>query len=302
MHFDLDIKTIKNFVVIAEMNHISNAAERLHITQPTLSRQVAGLEARLHTKLLDRTKSGVVLTESGEAFYQRCKRLVKEYDDFLGWTQNFKGVISGTLNVAYQKVCENMFIQLQSGFLKQQPNVTIINHRQDKTPLIVGLCSGELDAAYIYSHELRNSYKHIQSLQVGALQEMLLVSRDNPLSQKSSVHISELQGEPFILASKGNSPCRAMDIMDWCGTYGFSPKVVATADTFAEYLLEVVRHNGVTIFPYVQSMEVSGQVKFVKLEGLTDPYPISIAWSENNTNLALSSYLKFIERQMFLSA
>ena len=299
--FDLNIETIKNFIVVAEMGNITNASERLYITQPTLSRQISSLEETLNVTLLERAKNGVALTEAGETFYQECKEFVRAYDNFLSHAFEFQNIVVGTLNIAYQKSCEEKVIGFHSEFLRTYPNVVIKNFRQDNNNFINQLISGKLDAAYLYGRELRHSYKNIKSLQIGVLHNMLLVSRDNPLSQRERVHLSELKDERFILPSKSNSPYKAAEIVKACESYGFIPQSMASADAMIDYLLGVVRFKGVTILPYMHNIEESAQVKYIELDGYEEQYPIHIAWNESNTNPALSTYLKFIQRQLVTS-
>lgn len=298
MKYDLNIGTIKNFMTVAEMGNITNAAERLYITQPTLSRQIFGLEEMLNVTLLDRNKNGVILTDAGKSFYEQCRNLVKAYDDFLGHAFEFQNIVVGTLKVAHQKSSEEKVIDFHSGFLQTYPNVTIKNFRQDSRNFVNGLISGELDVAYLYGRELRHSYKNIKSLQVGTLRNMLLVSRDNPLSKRERVHLSELKDERFILPSKSNSPYKAAEIIKACESYGFIPQCMGNADAMMDYLLGVVRFKGVTILPYMHNVEESDQVKYVELDGYEQQYPIHVAWNETNTNPVLSTYLAFIERQL----
>lgn len=298
MKYDLNIGTIKNFMTVAEMGNITNAAERLYITQPTLSRQISSLEEMLNITLLDRNKNGVILTDAGKSFYEQCRNLVKAYDDFLGHAFEFQNIVVGTLKVAHQKSSEETVIDFHSVFLQTYPNVTIKNFRQDSRNFVNELISGELDVAYLYGRELQHSYKNIKSLQVGTLRNMLLVSRDNPLSKQERVHLSELKDERFILPSKSNSPYKAAEIIRACESYGFIPQCMGNADAMMDYLLGVVRFKGVTILPYMHNVEESDQVKYVELDGYEQQYPIHVAWNETNTNPVLSTYLAFIERQL----
>ena len=108
MNFELNINIIRNFVTVAEMGNITNAAEKLYITQPTLSRQISSLESSLNVALLERMKTGVTLTAAGESFYKQCCNLVKAYDELIGKVYEFHNIIAGTLNIGYQKSSEEI--------------------------------------------------------------------------------------------------------------------------------------------------------------------------------------------------
>lgn len=74
---DLDLRLVRYFTVVAEHRHFGRAATDLHITQPSLSRQVQRLEQQVGARLFDRTPRGTRLTEAGEAFLPRAKALLR---------------------------------------------------------------------------------------------------------------------------------------------------------------------------------------------------------------------------------
>jgi DNA-binding transcriptional LysR family regulator len=74
---DLDLLLVRYFTAVAEYRHFGRAAEFLHVTQPSLSRQIRSLEQQLGARLLDRTPQGSRLTEAGEVFLPRAKALLR---------------------------------------------------------------------------------------------------------------------------------------------------------------------------------------------------------------------------------
>ncbi|MGI5454869.1 LysR substrate-binding domain-containing protein [Streptomyces sp. CA-249302] len=74
---DLDLRLVRYFTAVAEHRHFGRAAEALHITQPSLSRQIASLEQQVGARLLDRTPRGTRLTEPGEVFLRRARALLR---------------------------------------------------------------------------------------------------------------------------------------------------------------------------------------------------------------------------------
>lgn len=75
---DLDLRLVRYFTVVAEYGNFGRAATSLHLAQPSLSRQIQRLEAQLGVRLLDRTPQGSSLTDAGQAFLPRARRLLHE--------------------------------------------------------------------------------------------------------------------------------------------------------------------------------------------------------------------------------
>ncbi|MEV7395202.1 LysR substrate-binding domain-containing protein [Streptomyces sp. NPDC091215] len=74
---DLDLRLVRYFTVVADLLHFGRAAEALHVAQPSLSRQIAGLERVIGVRLLDRTTRGTKLTEAGEVFLPQARALLR---------------------------------------------------------------------------------------------------------------------------------------------------------------------------------------------------------------------------------
>jgi DNA-binding transcriptional LysR family regulator len=77
----VSLAQIRYFVVVAEEGHVGRAAEKLHVAQPPLSRQIQALEAEIGTPLFVRTPRGMRLLPSGEAFLQRARRILHDVDE-----------------------------------------------------------------------------------------------------------------------------------------------------------------------------------------------------------------------------
>ena len=75
---------IRYFIAVMESNTFFEAAEKLHITQSTLSKQIMKLEKELDVRLLDRSRRRASVTEAGKLFYQDCLRLSDGYENMLG--------------------------------------------------------------------------------------------------------------------------------------------------------------------------------------------------------------------------
>lgn len=84
---DLDLRLVRYFTTVAEHRHFGRAAAALHVTQPSLSRQVQRLEGQLGARLLDRTPRGTRLTEAGEVFLPRARALLRSAAQAAAYTR-----------------------------------------------------------------------------------------------------------------------------------------------------------------------------------------------------------------------
>ncbi|OHC71282.1 MAG: LysR family transcriptional regulator [Pseudomonadales bacterium RIFCSPLOWO2_02_FULL_63_210] len=96
----MDLATLNAFIAIAELGSFSEAAERLHLTQPAVSKRIASLEQQLNVRLFDRLGREVSLTEAGRALLPRAYQILNVLDDTRRALNNLSGEVSGRLTLA----------------------------------------------------------------------------------------------------------------------------------------------------------------------------------------------------------
>jgi len=94
-----DIASIRAFVRIAECGSFSIAAEKLHITQPAISKRIAALENAISDKLFDRIGKKILLTETGQTILPKCRAILYSIEDAEQSLQNLSGEVSGILRL-----------------------------------------------------------------------------------------------------------------------------------------------------------------------------------------------------------
>ncbi len=96
----MDLAALNAFIAVAEAGSFSDAAERLHLTQPAVSKRIANLEQQLQVRLFDRLGREVSLTEAGRALLPRAYQILNGLDDTRRALSNLNGEISGRLTLA----------------------------------------------------------------------------------------------------------------------------------------------------------------------------------------------------------
>ncbi len=194
----MELRTLRYFLVAAQEENITRAAELLHITQPTLSRQMMDLERELGTTLMLRGKNGLSLTDDGIFFRQRAEEII-ELADRLEQAFAEKNVdVSGVISIgATESIGSRLFARLIKQFSDKYPLVQFhlynemadyIKDRMDKGLVDVGLLLEPIDTSkYDF---LRLSQKETWGV---------LMRDDHPLSGRESVSPEEIAQYPLIL-------------------------------------------------------------------------------------------------------
>lgn len=114
------------FVRIVETGSFSSVARELGITQPTISKQLTALESHLKTRLLNRSTRKLSLTESGQAYYERCKRIIDDVREAESTLGRLQGSISGHLHINTSIAMGQIFLTpLLLKFQRQYPELSV---------------------------------------------------------------------------------------------------------------------------------------------------------------------------------
>lgn len=193
----MNLRQIKYFIAVAEEKNISRAAERLHISQPPLSRLVQILEDELGTPLFNRTTWGVELTPAGEAFLSHARKIHSLIEHTREDISNIgKPDCNSTINIGlYGTAMLTVVPNIISLLGKTHPEINVVLHHQLREHQIESLKNGKILVAFD-----RYLAKHTDIATMVAYKEniLLAVNRLNPLSNRESVNYKELENLSLI--------------------------------------------------------------------------------------------------------
>lgn len=122
----MDLNIIKTFITAAEFNHFRKAAERLYISQPTVTVHIKQLEKELGVVLFERDGKKIKLTEAGRFYLQNAKRLIEVYDEGITDIQSFSQGYTTTLKMAISPlIADNVLPFVLKQYLENHPQVEI---------------------------------------------------------------------------------------------------------------------------------------------------------------------------------
>ncbi|HEP1798976.1 TPA: LysR family transcriptional regulator [Streptococcus suis] len=198
----MDIRVLTYFIAIVQTGSISNAAQRLHITQPTLSRQIKELEQELDTILFYRGSREIQLTEAGQYLYNRALEitsLVKKTEDTLRPTE----MISGDLYIgAAESQSLEPIARAIASLTSQYPNTRVHIQSGNADHILEQLQDGIQDVGITFG---RYSTKKFDSLPLLNRDSWgILVPRFHPLASKEELVLSDVLAYLLIVSSQSN--------------------------------------------------------------------------------------------------
>lgn len=144
----MELRHLRYFIAVAEELNFSRAAERLHVSQPPLSRQIRDLEAELKVKLLDRNRQGVRLTRAGQAVLVRSRKLVQDAEALLAEARMIDKDQPEELQIGYAPSPTAAVIsEILARFHERSPGARITLHDLTNVEMMSGLRAKKLHAA-----------------------------------------------------------------------------------------------------------------------------------------------------------
>ena len=261
----MEFHQLRYFVAAAEDLSISRAAERLHVTQPALSRQISVLEDELGIALFDRIRKRIHLTDAGRFFLPRARQLICDAETSAQQLREQFGNARRTLRLGFLSIfLDDLVAPAVREFRQRHPKAQVSLFELTPQAQIERLRQHELDAAILGNIEGRDR----ESLKVQRLSRHRMAAvlpLDHPLAAKKSIKLAALKKDPWISLSDVIYPGRREFLRAVCDEAGFVPKVVSEVDSLSMMLGAVSSGEGVAIMPaHAQKLPHAGCV-FVNL-------------------------------------
>jgi LysR family hydrogen peroxide-inducible transcriptional activator len=255
----MELSQLRYVIAVVETGNFTRASERLNIAQPSLSQQVIKLEKELGHKLFHRLGRRAVLTEAGEVFIERARRILFEAENAAKELSDHPALERRITIGSIPTVAPYLI----PGLIALHPNLQI-DLREDFSPYLMrAVVEGELDLA-IAALPLKNPRISIEPLLVEPL--LLVVGKTHPLATQARVRVTDLAKERFVML--GSSSSLAAQVKAFCGDHHFEPRIGFRCAQVATVKALVGTGAGVSILPRVaQSPEDEQTLKYLHLHG-----------------------------------
>ncbi|GCF93001.1 LysR family transcriptional regulator [Enterococcus florum] len=195
----MNIRQLKLFLTVAELENITEAADKSFISQPAVSQTIQELESEIGVRLFDRPGKSIRLNPAGNAFFQRVKHFIREYEsleDFAGYLEK-----KAPMKLGANLTIANFWLpQLLPAFIEEGNHLTV---RADSAETIVtALLNQELDMALLEG-VITNKELTVEVFDQYEL--VVVVAKHHPLAQKNQLTVEEFIRYPLLLREQGSA-------------------------------------------------------------------------------------------------
>ncbi|MBL8452388.1 MAG: LysR family transcriptional regulator [Zoogloea sp.] len=292
MNESIDLRQLRYFLAVSEELNFGRAAQRVHISQPPLSRQIRQLEDQLGVDLFLRSKAGVALTAAGAAFLPEARQTLLQMEKAVAAARAARDAEGGQFVVGYTTVFDRSAIpdvvdRLSEGF----PAWRIVTRGKHSTSLVRDIKNGSMDAAFIGLH---TDTRGLMVEEIFHEPLVLALPAGHRLARKRRLGFDELRGEPMFWFERRLNP----GFYDHCQAFfeqiDFKPNAIPEPPDHHVLLGLVAEGRGIAL--------ISSSLQNIKRQGVTFrplneessglSMGIAVVYSERNQSPVLPRFLE----------
>ncbi|WP_322012425.1 LysR family transcriptional regulator [Paraburkholderia sp. J12] len=273
----LDLRRVRQFIVLAETLNFRRAAERLHMAQPPLSVSIQKLEADLGIRLFERGGAGgVSLTSGGKAVLAEARRLLFHNGQLLAAARAAEAGTGGALRVGFVGSTTHGVLQrVVRLFRAEYPCVELVLKEATSIRIVEFIDSGELDIGLVRTPLLTPTQARLIPLMAEPF--IAALPPGNALTRKPELHLADLAGESFVLYTREDASGLQAMAMLACQHAGFLPRITQEATQVQTVLSLVESGLGVALVPSVMQNAVGQRVVYRPIVDLSPAAEIGLA-------------------------
>ena len=208
----MEIRVLRYFLEIARESSMSRAAETLHVSQPTLSKQMKELESELGKKLFHRGSTSVSLTDEGMLLRKRAEDILTMVDKTTSEFLELDNITGGEVHIGCAESHQIKYLAwVIKDFKEAYPRFRYHLTSGNTEQVVERLDRGLIDFAFIVEPPNLERYNHIEI--PGTDIWGLAIRKDHPLAEKEEIVFADLIGIDLICSEQGMK----FDIARWCG-------------------------------------------------------------------------------------
>ncbi|MFC5541850.1 MAG: LysR family transcriptional regulator [Bacilli bacterium] len=242
----MELRQLRYFVEVAEREHISDAAEHLHVAQSAVSRQIANLEEELGTPLFERVGRNVKLTPIGKIFLEHAITALNAIDYAVKQVEEYLDPERGSIKIGFPtSLASYVLPTVISAFKKDYPDVNFHLRQGSYRYLIEAVKNRELNLAFLGPVPRKD--ESINSMILFNENICALLPANHRLAKRDKIHLDELRNDNFVLFPEGYILHKV--VVDACKSAGFLPKVTSEGEDMDALKGMVAAGIGVTLLP-----------------------------------------------------
>ena len=277
----MELRHLRYYIAVADALNFTRAAEKLHVAQPALSKQVQDLEDEIGVDLFKRSQRGVTLTAEGRLFLDEARNIVAAADSAVLKTRALARGEFGELNIGYAPSPSIDFLPpALAAFQKAAPQVSVHLHDLAGNELCDGLRAGSLELAVMVRPRDGNSHGVLFELLHG-YPMCVAVPPSHELAKARGVTVERMAEEPLVAYSKRDYADYHVMLDEVFAALPKKPKIVVECDSASSLITAIESGRGIAMVPQIFERVVGSRLKLRPLKGTAVEFEVGISTATN---------------------
>lgn len=284
----MDIRHLEYFTEVAKHLNFTKAATTLHISQPSLSKTIKGMENELGVPLFYRSFRQLELTDAGKALLHNANHVLGAYQNLTNELNDVMNLKKGDIRIGIPPIIGAAFCSsLISQYIDLFPMINVLLSEVGTKTIKDGINDGTLDVGFVCNNvDFKQRYDMVEILKDPL---MLIVHKTHPLYKQESITFNDIREESFVMYRKDFSLYDS--IIDTCAAHQFYPKIVCESSQ-KDFMIEMVEAKlGVALLPSQICEKINNDhIKAIPFEVPEIHLELGMIWKKDN-------YLPFAVRE-----
>ncbi len=291
----MELRHLRYFIAVAESRSFRMAAERIHITQPAITRQIHDLEAEIGVALFQRTTTGVVVTPAGEVFLRESRAALSGLASAARSAKRVAGGLEGSLSVGFveNSSWDGLVPDVFARYQIEVPDIQLELLPLNSPEQVDGILANRIDGGFIYTFE--ELPENISLIPLAQRSVLLAVPRQWGWAEDQVVSASELNGKPFVAFPRHTYPSYHDYLIGACREAGLKLDVVQEVATEAAILSLVSAGIGAAIVNASNRHRPPARVQFLEIADFPAIIPFAFAYRKENLNPTLARFIAMLD-------
>lgn len=248
----MELRQLQYFVKVARKQHVTQAAEELHVVQSAVSRQIRLLEEELGVTLFVQKGRNVQLTSIGRLFLNRVESILSDLDRAVDEIHEFLDPDAGEIRIGFpHSIVLTLLPSVIAAFRKDYPSSKFVLKQGTYNSLIRDVAKGEIDLAFV--SPFPETHEHVTGEYLMTDELYAILPPGHKLSEHKEIRLAQLKNESFVMFSDAYS-LRTI-VMDACLKAGFTPQIEFEAEETDAIRGLVAAGMGVSLLPELALIE-----------------------------------------------
>ncbi|MCC6534123.1 MAG: LysR family transcriptional regulator [Burkholderiales bacterium] len=285
----MELRHLRYFIAVAEELHFGRAAQRLGMSQPPLSQQIKALEQDIGTRLFERTRHKVSLTQAGESMLAEAHQLLEHAERVRSVARQSQGAPLSRLNIGcLSSVLFDILPPLLDRLHATHPEIRIALQDFETASALAALLDEKVDVAII---RIDKAEPPLRARRIMNDHFIAAIPARHALARRATVALRDLADEPLVVYSRRMWPSSHDRILDACTRAGFRPNLAYRGATITSQIGFVACALGIALVPNTVR---HWRVPRVVYRPLDEPIPasaVSLVWHGRRRSEAIRLFL-----------